>query len=52
MILFGLYTGQRLRDISALQWDNLKLARGALSLSTRKTGKAIVLPLVQHIAFI
>ena len=45
MILFGLYTGQRLRDIATLRWNNLDLARGELRLSTRKTGKAIVLPL-------
>jgi integrase len=45
MILFGLYTGQRLGDIATLRWINLDLARGELRLSTRKTGKAIVLPL-------
>ena len=45
MILFGLYTGQRLGDIATLRWNNLDLARGELRLSTRKTGKAIVLPL-------
>jgi integrase len=42
---FGLYTGQRLGDIATLRWNNLDLARGELRLSTRKTGKAIVLPL-------
>ena len=46
MILFGLYTGQRLGDIATLRWNNLDVARGELRLSTRKTGKAIVLPLV------
>jgi integrase len=45
MILFGLYTGQRLGDIATPRWNNLDLARGELRLSTRKTGKAIVLPL-------
>jgi integrase len=45
MILFGLYTGQRLGDVATLRWNNLDLARGELRLSTRKTGKAIVLPL-------
>src|SRR6202011_2901780 len=45
MIPFGLYTGQRLGDIATLRWNNLDLARGELRLSTRKTGKAIVLPL-------
>jgi integrase len=45
MILFGLYTGQRLGDIATPQWNNLDLARGELRRSTRKTGKAIILPL-------
>jgi integrase len=45
MILFGLYTGQRLGDIATLRWNNLDLPRGELRLSTRKTGKAIILPL-------
>ena len=45
MILFGLYTGQRLGDIATLRLNNLDLARGELRLSTRKTGQAIVLPL-------
>ena len=45
MIFFGLYTGQRLGDIATLQWNNLDLVRGELRLSTRKTGKTLVLPL-------
>src|ERR1700730_11834069 len=45
MILFGLYTGQRLGDVATRRWNNLDLARGELRLSTRKTGKAIALPL-------
>jgi integrase len=39
MILFGLYTGQRLGDIATLRWNNLDVGRGELLLSTRKTGK-------------
>ena len=45
MILFGLYTGQRLGDIATLRWNNLDLVRGELRLSTRKTDKTLVLPL-------
>jgi len=45
MILFGLYTGQRLGDIASLRWNNLDLVRGELRLSTRKTDKTLVLPL-------
>ena len=45
MILFGLYTGQRLGDIASLRWNNLDLVRAELRLSTRKTDKTLVLPL-------
>jgi integrase len=45
MILFGLYTGQRLGDIASLRWSDLDLVRGELRLSTRKTDKTMVLPL-------
>src|SRR6202011_6023622 len=45
MILFGLYTGQRLGDIATLRWNNIDLLRGELRLSTRKTGKTMILPL-------
>jgi integrase len=45
MILFGLYSGQRLGDVATLRWSNIDLARDELRLSTRKTGKTMILPL-------
>jgi integrase len=45
MILFGLYTGQRLGDIARLSWGHIDLSRNELRLTTAKTGKPIVLPL-------
>jgi integrase len=45
MILFGLYSGQRLGDIATLRWSNIDLLRDELRLSTRKTGKTMILPL-------
>ncbi len=45
MILFGLYTGQRLGDIAQLTWNNLDLQRGELRLVTNKTGRRQILPL-------
>lgn len=45
MILFGLYTGQRLSDIASLTWDNVDLVREELRLVTRKTGKRLILPI-------
>ncbi|TAK99859.1 MAG: hypothetical protein EPO07_10510, partial [Verrucomicrobia bacterium] len=46
MILFGLYTGQRLGDIAALTWQNIDLAREEIRFTTDKTGRRQILPLV------
>jgi len=45
MILFGLYSGQRLGDVATLRWNNIDLVRDELRLSTRKTRKTMILPL-------
>lgn len=45
MIKCGLYLGQRLADISTLTWANVDLARGEMRLTTRKTGKKLILPI-------
>ena len=45
MILFGLYTGQRLGDIATLTKANIDLPRVEIRLVTRKTGRRQVLPL-------
>lgn len=45
MILFGLYTGQRLSDLAALTWQNVDLQRAELRLVTGKTGRRQILPL-------
>jgi integrase len=45
MIMFGLYSGQRISDIASLTWSNVDLEKGELRLTTRKTGKRLVLPL-------
>ena len=45
MVLFGLYTGQRIGDISRLKWSAIDLKRGSLTLTTSKTGKRLNLPL-------
>ena len=53
LVLFGLYTGQRLADIAALTWDNLDLTKNEIRLRTRKTGKRMMVPIArplrQHI---
>jgi integrase len=45
MILFGLYTGQRIGDIARLTWQNIDLERGELALVSRKTKRRVVIPL-------
>jgi integrase len=45
MILFGLYTGQRLGDIACLTWANVDLSREEIRLVTRKTRKRLILPI-------
>ena len=45
LMLFGLYSGQRLGDIARLTWANLDLQAGELRLVTGKTGKTIIQPL-------
>jgi integrase len=45
MILFGLYTGQRLGDISRLTWGNVDLTRNEIRLVAAKTGRQVILPL-------
>ncbi|HZS17409.1 MAG TPA: tyrosine-type recombinase/integrase [Candidatus Udaeobacter sp.] len=45
MILFGLYTGQRLGDVATLTWQNIDLQQGEIRLVTHKTYKTLILPM-------
>lgn len=45
MVLFGLYTGQRLGVIARFNWKNVDLKRKSISLVTAKTGKELTIPL-------
>jgi integrase len=45
LILFGLYTGQRLGDVAALTWRNIDVPRSELALVSRKTKRRILIPL-------
>ena len=46
LVLFGLYTGQRLGDLARLTWRAVNLEREEIAFTARKTGRRIVLPLV------
>jgi integrase len=47
MILFGLYTGQRLGDIALLTWANVDLQQQELIVTTQKTGRRQIIPLAK-----
>jgi integrase len=49
LILFGLYTGQRLGDLATLTWQNIDLDRRELRLSTAKTGRRQIIPLSKQL---
>jgi integrase len=44
LILFGLYTGQRLGDLARLTWANVDAERDELRLRTNKTGRWQIIP--------
>jgi integrase len=45
IILFGLYTGQRLSDITGLAWNQIDTAEGVVRFVTSKTGAVLDIPL-------
>lgn len=45
MVIFGLYTGQRLIDIALLRTSNVDLTAGMVRLKDRKTGKSMQIPI-------
>jgi len=47
MILTGLYTGLRLGDVATLTWANVDLQQKELIVTTQKTGRRQILPLVK-----
>jgi len=47
LVLCGLYLGQRLGDLAKLTWRAVDIERGEIAFTARKTGRRIVLPLVQ-----
>jgi integrase len=45
MIYCGLYIGQRLADVATLRWSSINLDKGEIRLTTRKTDRAMVIPI-------
>jgi len=50
LVLFGLYLDQRLGDLAKLTWRAVNLDTGEIAFTARKTGRRIVLPLVQPLS--
>jgi integrase len=50
LVLFGLYLGQRLGDLARLTWRAVNLEHGEIAFTARKTGRRILLPLVQPLS--
>ena len=45
IVLFGLYTGQRLSDITSLTWNQIDTAEGVVRYVTAKTGASLTIPM-------
>ena len=45
IVLFGLYTGQRLGDIVSIRWNQIDTAEGVVRLVTQKTGAELEIPM-------
>jgi len=50
LVLFGLYTGQRLGDLARLTWRAVDLEADEIAFVAKKTGRRIVLPLMQPLS--
>jgi len=47
MILAGLYTGQRLKDLASLTWNNIDLQENVIRFVTSKTGRRQSIPIAE-----
>ncbi len=47
LVLFGLYTGQRLSDLATLTWNQIDLKKNEVAFITKKTGRRMALPIAE-----
>ena len=52
LLLFGLYTGMRLGEITSLRWDRVDLDGGLFRVEETKTGVPLALPVTRQLAAI
>jgi integrase len=50
MVVFGLYTTQRLSDIAALTWNQIDVNKGEIAFLTRKTKRRMAIPIAGPLA--
>jgi len=49
MVLVGLFTGMRLGEVLRLKWQETDLAKGLITFTQSKTGKAVSIPLSDYL---
>jgi len=47
LVYFGLYSGQRIGDLARLTWQNVDLERDEIRFVSRKTGRAMIIPIAR-----
>lgn len=47
LVLFGLYTGQRLSDLATLTWNQIDLNKNEVAFITKKTARRMALPIAK-----
>ena len=50
LILFGIYTGQRLNDIGLFRWSHIDSTAGEIRFTSRKTGRQMAIPIAAPLA--
>ena len=50
LIMFGLYTGQRLGDLACLRWSQIDSVNEGIQFTATKTGRRVLLPLAAPLA--
>jgi integrase len=45
LVYFGLYSGQRIGDLTRLTWQNVDLERDEIRFVSRKTGRTMIIPI-------
>ena len=47
MVIFGLYTGQRISDIAGITWQQVDIKKNEISFMTKKTSRRMAIPIAK-----